>query len=225
MESNTNQNLLIQIEEISFGATKCKLDFTKLKDVKDDIKEVSEFLGITYDQTILFSCLVELSLQKTVTLEHLARHLRCSVLKVINLINEIEVLANMKYVQKRIKSDSKKYSYNDIGFTVPHNVIESLRTMDKSKLITPIHFSLPKFLEQVTDIINVREENAMPTQILLEQVDFMISNNKKHLFIQFIIDNIKQTVNICIVFELAFLRLKRRFSYNIDSGLFISHIG
>lgn len=186
MESNTNQNLLNQVEKISFEATKCKLDFKKLIEIQDDIKEVSEFLGLTYDQAILFACLVELSLQKTVTLEHLARHLRCSIIKIINLINEIEELERKKYIQKCLKSDSKKYSYNDIGYTVPHNVIESLRIADKSKLNSTIRFALPKFLEQITSMIGGRAENSMSTQTLLEQVDFMITINRRHQFVQFV---------------------------------------
>jgi hypothetical protein len=49
MESDTSQNLLNTIEKISFGATKCGLDFKKLIDVLDDIKKASGFLGISYD--------------------------------------------------------------------------------------------------------------------------------------------------------------------------------
>jgi len=92
--------LLNKIEKISSGATKCGLDFKKLLDGQDDIKEISEFLGITHDQTILFACLVELSLQKTVTLEHLARHFKCSVIKIIILFNEIEELVRKKFIKK-----------------------------------------------------------------------------------------------------------------------------
>jgi hypothetical protein len=217
MQSNTNKNLLNQIERISLGASKCKLDFKKLKGIQAEIAKVSEFLGITHDQTVLFASLVELSLQKTVTFEFLARHLKCSVLKIINLINEIEVLERKKYIQKCLKSHSKNYSYIDIGYTVPHNVIESLRTMDKSKLSTTILFSLPKFLEQVTDLINGREENSMSTQILLEQVDFMISNNKRHLFVQFVNDKLKLTIDKCVVFMLAYYRLKKQFAYDLES--------
>ena len=217
MDSNLNQNLLYQIEKISLEATKCKLDFKKLIDVQDDIKKVSEFLDISYDQTILFACLVELSLQKIVTLEYLAKHLRCSVLKIINLVHEMETLENKKFIEICFKSPSKKYSYNDIGYAVPHAVIESLRTVDKSKLNATIHFSLPNFLEQVTEMINEREQNSMSTKILFEQVEFVISNNKTHLFIQFINDNIKLTVNKCVVFALAYYRFKRQFAYDLDS--------
>ena len=74
MEVNTNQNLLNQIEKISSSAANCQLEFKNLTGIQEDIEKVSGFLGSTNDQTILFSCFVELSLQRTVTLDHLAKH-------------------------------------------------------------------------------------------------------------------------------------------------------
>ncbi len=44
MESDTNQNLLNNIEKISYGATLCGLDFKKLTDVQVDIKGISNSL-------------------------------------------------------------------------------------------------------------------------------------------------------------------------------------
>ena len=217
MESDTSQNLLNKIEKISSGATKCGLDFKKLLDGQDDIKEISEFLGITHDQTILFACLVELSLQKTVTLEHLARHFKCSVIKIIILFNEIEELVRKKFIKKCYKSNSKQYSYNDLGYTVPHNVIESLRTVDKSKLNTAVRFSLPNFLEQVTYMIEGREATSMPTQTLLDQVEFMITVNRRQQFIQFVNDNLKLTIDKCVVFVLAYNRLKKQYAFDLES--------
>jgi len=217
VENDKNQNLLNQVEKISYEATKCKLDFEKLNDIQADITKVSEFLEISYVQAILFACLVELSLQKTVTLEYLGRHLRCSILKVINHVHELDVLENKKYIQKYSKSQNKKYSYNDIGYSVPHNVIESLRTMDKTKLNKVQLFSLPNFLAQVSVMINEREENTITTLILFQQLDFMIANHQRLAFIQFINDNIKLTVNKCVVFAVAYNRLKRNFAINIET--------
>jgi len=217
MESDTNKNLLNKIEKISSWATKCGLDFMKLIDVEDDIKELSEFLAISYDQTILFACLAELSLQKTVTLEDLARHLKSSIIRIINLIYEIEELEHKKYIQKCLKSDSNKHSYKDIGYTVPINVIESLRTVDKSKLNSTIRLPLPKFLEEITYMIGGRAENLMPTYTLLDQVEFLITMNRRHQFVQFVNDNTKLTIDKCVVYVLAYNRLKRTFALDMDS--------
>lgn len=161
--------------------------------------------------------MVELSWQKTVTLEHLAEHLKSSIIKIINVINEIEELERKKYIQKCQKSDSNKYSYNDKGYTVPYNVIESLRTVDKSKLNSTIRLPLPKFLEQITSMIGGRSENSMSTQTLIEQVDFMITINRRHQFVQFVNDNTKLNIDKCVVYVLAYYRLKKQFALDMDS--------
>jgi len=219
MENRTNQNLLIQIEKISSEAANCKLDLENLPSCQEDIEEVASFLGITRDQVILFSCLVDLSLQRTVTLDGLARHFKCSTLKIINQINELEILEKQKLIRKSIKSRSKNYSYTDLGYSVPQNVIESLRTMDKSILQTTVSCKLPTFLEQVTCLINEREDNSITTQILRDQIEFLILNNLNHPFIQFVNSNLKLTIDKCVVFVLAYYRLRRQISCDFESLL------
>jgi SpoVK/Ycf46/Vps4 family AAA+-type ATPase len=213
----TTENLLTQIEKISSDAAKCNLDFNKLISIQDDINKISEFLEITATQVVLFACLVELSLQKTVTLEFLGKHFRCSILKLINHIHEFDVLESKKYIRKYHRSLGKKYSYNDIGYSVPHNVIESLRTIDKSKLNEVTILTLPNFLEQISRLINEREENIISTKFLLLQVDFMVEIHRKDNFINFIEGNVRSTVNKCIVFATAYRRLQKNFSIDIDA--------
>ena len=217
IHNNKNQNLLNQIEKISSEAAKSKLDFTKLSDINDDILSVSEFLDISFEQTILFACLLELSLQRTVTLDNLARHLKCSILKIINCIQEIDVLVHKRYIQKSNKSHSKKYSYNDLGFSVPHHVIESLRTAERSKLKENQRFSLPNFLERIAGLISEREENESSTQDLVDQVNFMIANHRNQVFIKYIDDNARTTINKCVAFSLAYSRMKRFYSVDIEA--------
>ncbi len=176
--SNINTpSILNHIERISSAAAKCSLDFNKLTAAREDIDRISEFLEITSGQAILFACMAELSLQRTVTLDSLARHLRCSALKIINIIHEIEALERKSYILKCNKAHGRKSTYSDFGYVVPFNVIESLRTSDKSKLQTSTSFNLPIFLEKVHELIYSRTENSMNTNVLFDQVEFMISNN------------------------------------------------
>jgi len=58
MNKPKNQSFLCQIEKISSAAKKWSFNFENLIKIKDDIEKISEFLGISNDQTILFCCLV-----------------------------------------------------------------------------------------------------------------------------------------------------------------------
>lgn len=210
------QSLLNRIENISKAACKCNLDFSNLIDVEDDITCISEFLTTSRNQTILMSCFVDLNLQRTVTLDHLARHLKSSTIKILNSFCEIIILEMKSYIMKCNKANGRKFSYLDFGYVVPFNVVEALRTSDKSLLKQAVTFNLPNFLERVKILICSREENAMTTAVILDQVEFMISNNLNHRFLQFINRNVEQTINKCIIFTLAYFRFKREYNYNTE---------
>jgi SpoVK/Ycf46/Vps4 family AAA+-type ATPase len=211
------QSLLNRIENVSKAACKCNLDFNALIDVEEDITRISEFLSTSRNQTILMACFVDLSLQRTVTLDHIARHLKSSTIKILNSFNEIIILEMKSYIMKCNKANGRKFSHLDFGYVVPFNVIEALRTSDKVLLKQEVNFNLPNFLEKVKILICSREENAMTTAVLLDQIEFMVSNNLNHRFLQFINRSVEQSINKCLVFVLAYFRFKREYDYNIET--------
>lgn len=211
-----DSNILSIVERISSNAPKGGMDFVSQPELKCDIQILSDFLDINHNQAILFSCLLELSLQRTVTIDSIAKHLKCSTLKVIANISELEFLERKSLIQKTGKGRSQRITYSDFGYSVPFNIIEALRTSDKGKLQQTINFSLPNFLERVFEVINSREEISMSTQELFDQIEFLTSNNNSLPFIQYINKNVRQTVNKCIVFSLAYYRFKKEFTYDVD---------
>jgi AAA+ superfamily predicted ATPase len=217
MDNNLNQNLLNQVGEISHAATKCNLDFNKMNQVKDAVLEIADFLTITFEQAILFSCLVELSLQKTVTLETLARHFRCSILKIIVIIHEIDALEKQSLVKKKLRSVRAKKSYNNIGYSVPHNIIESLRTSDKSYLNPDPKMNFPNLLEQVKVTVKEREDELISTHHLKDEIEFLLQNNREYAFVQYINKNLAKTTNKCVVLALAYYHLTGLILMDIDS--------
>ena len=219
MEENNsiNQNLLGRLEVISSAASICKLNFGNLTDVKDDIEEVSAFLGITPDQAVLFACLAELSIQRVVSFETLSKHLKCSVLKLVTLMNEIEVLEKKGYLQKYFRKKGRKRCYNDISFSVPHYVIEAIRKADASLLVTAIKFDLPGFLKQVADIIDEREENTLTTAQVMAETEFLITNNSDLPYVTFINNAVSDTISKCTLFAVSYCRLKGQNFINIGN--------
>lgn len=208
MGNNNKKNLLNRIEKISEAAEESNLELEDLSLILEEIQDISKFLNISDIQSVLFSCLINLSIQKHVTLENLSRKLKCSALKIISYMDEIDSLINKNLLQKRYRSKKQRYSYNDIAYTVPHNVIEALRTSDKSKLITTVKFDLPDFLEYISEIMNERGEDRLSTRQLADEVEFVISNNCNNRFIKFVSNNILNTVHKFLVFFLAYCRLK-----------------
>ena len=217
MENILNQNLLAKIEAISEAASKCELNFKNLETVSNEIKEIADFMYIDGEEAIIFSCLAELSFQKTVTLENLAKHLNCSTMKAILYMNEMEILEKRGYIQKNYRKRGRKLSYNDMGFSVPHYVIEALRKADTSMLVATTLFDLPGFLKQVSSAIEERNENTITTSHLQAEIEFLISVNQHIPFVAFIDASLTKTISKCTMFALSFVRLKGQQNVSIDN--------
>ena len=217
MGNDLNQNLLSRIEGISSAASTCQLNFGKLDNVRDYIGEVASFLDITDNQAVFFSCLTELSFQRTVTLENLSKHLNCSVLKVLEFMHEIEALEKKGYIQKNFRRRGRKHSYNDMGFSVPHYVIEAVRKSDASMLLSATTFDLPGFLKQASSIVDERSENTLTTAQVEAEIEFLISMNGHLPYISFIDLNLTKTISKCTMFAISYVRLKGQYQVSLEN--------
>lgn len=216
MDINLNINLLCKLEGISGAAASCGLDFTKLDDKKAELLEISEFLGITHEQTVFFSCISELSFQKTVSIDALSKHMGCSSLKLVTMLQDVEALEKKGYVQKVIKARARKYSYNDFGYNVPHNVIEALRMNDRSLLDQATKFDLPGFLKHISDMVEERQSKSLLTEQLMREVEFLTSSNLNMPFIQFVDSTLSSPAGKCTIFCVAYSRLKGAFCLSLE---------
>ena len=96
-------NHLTRLENISRTAARCELDFRKLEPVSSDVDTIASFLGISHGQAILFSVIADLSLQRTVTLEIMSKHLNCSVLRLVSSLKETEALEKKGFIKKSLR--------------------------------------------------------------------------------------------------------------------------
>lgn len=219
MDSNLKNKLLTALENISSAAAGCGLDFSSVKDRNEDIENVSSFLGITKIQTIFFSVLAELSLLSPVTLDSVAGHLGCSILKLLTHMNEIEALETAGCI-KRGKKTRKKNSlsvYKDIIFIVPQNVFEALRTGDRSKLRTELKCELPEFLNRIADLVNDREQESISTHQLKSEAKTLLAGNRQHRYIKYIDTALNDMLSKVTVFAVSYVKLKGQVNVNINS--------
>jgi hypothetical protein len=214
-----NNNLLLEVEKTSYGAIKSHLDFQNKITDKESVNTIMEFLSISFDQAVLFSCLVELSLQRMVTLEILARHINCSVLRIIGKIPDIDALIEKSYVKKKVKTPRGKPSYNNFSYAVPHNVIESLRISDKSFLSVNPKMNFPNLLEQVKILVKERDDDLISTHDLEQEIESLIRHNYNYTFIKYINRNLCNPTNKCVVLVLAYFHLTGMIYLDVDNTI------
>lgn len=200
-------NLINIVETISKKSAKSQLDLEKLKEIEEDISILANFLNISPLQTVLFSCIVEMSLVARTNIESLARHFKSSPLKVISLMDEIEALVSKGLIRKISKSRSGVSTFNDILFKIPDRVIEGIQKKDRSKVAQRTKFDLPKFLERVYQMAEEVESRLISTSQFVVDTEEMIESNKELKYIRYIDGMIVSPVHKCIVFLLSYLHL------------------
>ena len=214
MDDN-NKNLLVHVEMLSLQASLCKLDFAKIK-ANHSVKEIAEFLSITPKQAILFSCLVEMSLHRIVTVEMIANYFDCSVLKAVSLVKEIEDMERKSLIVRRTRRGKGNITYSNVGFTVPYQVIEALRTSDKSHLTPDTKMKFTLLLKRAWYYLKERENENISTKQLLDEIQILLENNKEQDYIRYINQRLVNISSKCISLVMAHHRFNGNVLNDID---------
>lgn len=207
MDKETNNNLLEKLEKISSGARGSGLEPGKLSGPGMNTEPIKSFLGINDMQAILFSIIVELSLQYKATLGAISKELRCTVLKIMSFNNELEKLEKKGYIKKISLRSSRKNVYADKGYAVPERIIDALSSGDRSLLVKQSKFDLPGFLRAITDLVTEREDELITTDSLFNECALLIEGNRHLSFVKFIDSRLKETSSKVIVFALSYAKL------------------
>ena len=218
MEKSNNLkdvNLINQIEQISKKSARSSLNPDSIKGISNELAILSDFLQITSVQAILFSSIVELSLINRTNIETLSKHFKCSPLKVVGMMDDIEVLIQKGYVRKTIQSKHAERSFNDINFSVPNTIIQRIQKKDQKKLIEKTKLDLPKFLEKVFKLSVERENELISTLQFIADSEELIEMNIELKFVKYINNNLLKAIDKCFVFLLSYSYLKGETEFDL----------
>ena len=210
------RDLLAAVEHISSVTKDCKLDLQSITNAGAELEAISEFLSITEEQSILFSCLTELGFQKAISLDTLAKHFDVSILRLIKFLVDLDALEDKNLIIKFKTGKSKQHSYNDVMYTIPFRVIEALRKADASCLAFQEKYDLPSFLQKVVDLIDERSEGNIGTETVLKELEGIILFNRELPFVSYIDDSLSHIISKFTAFAVSCWRLKQRFDISIE---------
>lgn len=215
MKRNILKSLLPKVELIASSARKSRGLFAPDSRTDNALQELTAFFEITPEQAWLFSVILDVSFQQKVTIDTLADYFRCSAIRVIDLTDELNALEEHQLIQKQTAFHRRR-DHNEFRYFIPQRVIESLRTGNRSLLETNKNLDLPGFLEKVYDMLYDRNEEEGSTKMFFAQLSRLIENNSQLSFVSYLNEQVEQIENKCLVFSLAFYRLKRMKQYNTN---------
>lgn len=199
-----NINLINIIEKISRKSAKSALKMEKFNSISKELSILSDFLKISKIQAVLFSAIVELSLNRTADFDSIAEHYNCSQLKVIGMMDELEALVAKNLLTRERPSRNGPKSIDDVHFSVPYDIIEILQKKDNKKMVKDKNLDLPNFLEYIFNKSEARRRSRISTAQFILETEKLIKNNGSIPFVQYIDKLLKDSIDKAIIFILSY---------------------
>lgn len=169
-----HMGILDHIEQIVEDSKKFGIDFC-LNHKGNHTGYVSQKLGISPLQAILFSHFVEKSNDSHILLSEIAESIKCGLVRIIKYMNDCEELEKKKLIRC---SRSK----NELSYRVPREVMDALRKYNEYRPEKIDNISIDTFFTTLERLFEEREENELTFEALRDELMDLIGANMHLLF-------------------------------------------
>ena len=154
---------VVEISQNS-GINKC------LAKGKIHLEYISQKLGISALQGILFSHFVEHSAERHIAISEIAESIQCSKVRIIKYMNECDELEKKKLIRCSRDSDG-------ISFRVPRDVRDSLRKHNEFRPEKNENLTIAKLFSVLEKLFDERESNELTFDTLTAELQDLINMN------------------------------------------------
>jgi len=201
MEQTIKTRLLECIGKVYEQSKDCKLEVEFFEKVGIELKELSDYFGISRIQSLLVAMVFSLNYKgDTVDFKDLIEHFDSNPMKLLKYSDDFEVLYSKGIFMKVKSSHRIKVALSNDQFTINEKVTEAILN----------NMLLPQLGEdEVTDVIELlvkihklgeqREEDEIGTSVLYYQTIILIENNLHHSLIK-MVDDFKFNIDENYVF-------------------------
>lgn len=194
------------------------LNDTVMKEIEDDIQALSEYLGVSNSQAMLFAIIFGLQVKiSSVDMAHIVTFLGINSLDALEFKNDLKILEDFKLLET--DSMNSIHARNFFGkcndYMIPKSIFEQI--YDNKPLVIRAEDTLDilSFLTEVSDLIKKRQNDDMSTGELFLRVE-ALEQKCTHLDpinqIQALLDIVDRT----LLYEIANDNLNYGFPSNMD---------
>jgi hypothetical protein len=138
---------------------------------------VAERLSISPVQAVLFSLLFGQYNHDSISHEDLAKLFRCSAIKLLHYLNDLEELSRKKLITSRTRNDVPAYR-------IPSEVVNTLRKKDVFVPESHRNISIDEFFGILEELFEQLENDDINCRTLTDEIMDLVENNKQLLFCQ-----------------------------------------
>jgi hypothetical protein len=136
---------------------------------------VAERLSLSPMQAVLFSLLFSQYNNDSINQEELTRLFRCSSIKLLHYMNDLEELAKKKLIDVKTRNDMPVYR-------IPMEVVDTLRKKDVFVPESHRNIGIDEFFGVLEGLFEQLENDELSCKALFEEVADLVENNRQLLF-------------------------------------------
>ncbi|MEG2190965.1 MAG: ATP-binding protein [Bacteroidales bacterium] len=168
-------NLIGHIEQVVAQSKDSKLSGTFYRNIKPHTDYIGQMLELTPVQAMLISLFINNSDNKRIELKDLSNYVGCTHIAMIGLINDIDVLVSKKYIRSRQRDDVHQFS-------VPNEFIDAIRKEAPYAPTQYTNLDTDSVFVAIEEILRLRDDEECSFQSLIEDLTFIVENNKQVTF-------------------------------------------
>jgi DNA polymerase III delta prime subunit len=170
-------DLLSAVEKVVELSKGSHLDAEFFKKAARPLKFISEKMELTKEQSVIMALFIDNSNDCNITICDFAKHLECSMTKIIRFMNDIDVLEQrgMIYCSR---------SGQEISYRVPWETINAFRKDEKFVPKSYFGLSCYELFGALEEIFQMREDNELTYNLTKQRILDLLNCNKHLIFVQ-----------------------------------------
>ena len=177
-KKNTRKmDLLLAVEQVVELSKGSHLNEEFFKKAAKPLKFISEKMELTKEQSIMMALFIDNSNDSSITVSNFAKHLDCSMTKIIRLMNDVDGLE-----QKGLVLCSR--DRQSVSYRVPLEVVEAFKHNEKYTPREYIDLTCQKLFGVIGEIMDMRESNEISTSKAESMLKNILENNKHLVYVQ-----------------------------------------
>ena len=170
-------DLLTAVEQVVEFSKGSHLNEEFFKKAAKPLKFISEKMELTKEQSVMMSLFIDNSNDSSITVSDFAKHMDCSMTKIIRLMNDVDGLEQKGLVL--CSRDRKSVSYR-----VPLEVVEAFKHNEKYAPREYHDLTCQNLFCVIGEIMDMRDNNEISTSKATAMLQNLLENNKHLVFVQ-----------------------------------------
>lgn len=177
MATKQKMDLLTAVEHIVDKAKGTGLSPEFYRKAAKYIKYVADKMELTREQAVMMALFIDNSDDTSITMRDMGRFLECRTTRILKYMSTIDELEKKELV--RCNRGSHQFSYR-----VPIEVLEAFKINEKFEPKECTGLSCMELFGELEDIFELRNENELTYENIVEKINHLFECNKQLLYVQ-----------------------------------------